>query len=85
MMYEERFDKLCTVKLRFSVNNETTSMQQLKYEQYWIKQFEELKVYYDANGHSNVPRWFKENNPQLGSWVSKQRCHYMDTLELLWE
>ena len=56
----------------------------LWYHSFLFKRFEELKLYFDANVHSNVPRWFKEN-PQLGRWVSRQRVHYKNTLELLWE
>jgi hypothetical protein len=55
-----------------------------RYAQRWSKRFEGLKVYFDANGHSNVPAYCKEH-PTLGFWVSRQKTQYKKTLELLWE
>ena len=48
--------------------------------QHWIERFEELKAYFDANGHSNVSANCKEN-PPLGRWVFRQRAHYRKMLE----
>jgi len=42
----------------------------------WLKQYELLKAYKDANGNCHVPRKFKADNMPLGEWVHKQRQQY---------
>lgn len=40
--------------------------------QSWDKRYEQLKEFYDREGHSNVP----QKHPLLGTWVKDQRKHY---------
>lgn len=41
----------------------------------WDKRYEELTIYYQMYGHSDVPQSYPEN-PLLGFWVSSQRQFY---------
>lgn len=41
----------------------------------WDQIFEELKSYKEENGDCFVPHKYPPN-PQLGTWVTKQRTHY---------
>jgi hypothetical protein len=62
-MTQERIDMLYTVDFKFSGNK------------LWIQRFEDLKVFYDENRHSDVPGKV-EANPKLGDWVRNQRTQY---------
>jgi hypothetical protein len=39
----------------------------------WENGFNYLKIYKDRNGHCQVPKTYKEDDFELGSWVSVQR------------
>lgn len=41
----------------------------------WEDRFAELKVFFDENGHCNVPKIYGKN-PSLGYWVNEQRFQY---------
>jgi superfamily II DNA or RNA helicase len=41
----------------------------------WEDGFNHLKIYEDRNGHCQVPKTYKENGFELGSWVSVQRAN----------
>ena len=51
----------------------TTSNQ--KNERIWFEKFEELRQFRTEHGHGNVPQKYAAN-PQLGTWVHKQRAQY---------
>jgi hypothetical protein len=44
----------------------------LTHEQKWNARFEELKTYFEENGHSDIPVHHKVNKP-LGTWAYAQR------------
>ena len=41
----------------------------------WVERIRQLIEFKQVNGHTLVPRRYKEN-PSLGNWVNKQRQHY---------
>ena len=41
----------------------------------WENGFNYLKIYKDQNGHCQVPKTYKENGFELGSWVGVQRAN----------
>ena len=41
----------------------------------WENGFNYLKIYNDRNRHCQVPKTYKENGFELGSWVSVQRAN----------
>mmetsp|Transcript_33464 Transcript_33464/g.73406 ORF Transcript_33464/g.73406 Transcript_33464/m.73406 type:complete len:830 (+) Transcript_33464:265-2754(+) len=41
----------------------------------WSERLAELRDFKAVHGHCNVPRGYADN-PSLGRWVNKQRCHY---------
>ena len=59
-----------------------TSEKQLKMtaEQAWNHRFQELKHFFEENGHSDVPQTYTKNK-SLGKWVGKQREHYKTLME----
>lgn len=75
-MTQERIAKLRTVYFKFP-----DPTQQMTYEQRWDHWFQELEEYYDEHEHSNVPINY-DKNPQLGTWVYRQRKHYISFMEL---
>lgn len=42
----------------------------------WMRQYELLKAYKEANSNCHVPRKFKVDDMPLGEWVHKQRQQY---------
>jgi hypothetical protein len=46
----------------------------------WIRRYQELKLYYEQNGHSNVPSNYPPN-PQLSTWCKFQRRQYKTLME----
>ncbi|MDB4071343.1 Helicase associated domain protein [Amylibacter sp.] len=46
--------------------------------EYWETNFNKLKEYFLREGHTRVPRNFKEDGISLGSWVSQRRNHKED-------
>jgi hypothetical protein len=75
-MTQERIVKLQSLNFVFP-----DPMQQMTYEERWNQWFEELKIYYEENKHSNVPVNY-EKNTQLGTWVYRQRKNYITFMEL---
>ena len=75
-MTQEMIDNLHTVAFIFpETNNDHHIMaakQILTHEQKWNARFEELKTYFEENGHSDIPVDYKVNKP-LGSWAYVQR------------
>ena len=46
-----------------------------KNERQWLDKLEELRNFHAIHGHCNVPQKYP-TNPQLGTWVHKQRSQY---------
>ena len=55
--------------------NEHPFQQKKKGQVSWKKRFEELKAFKVEHGHCNVPEGY-EDNPKLGTWVTRQRTQY---------
>eukprot|EP00521_Asterionellopsis_glacialis_P009548 CAMPEP_0195289606 /NCGR_PEP_ID=MMETSP0707-20130614/5814_1 /TAXON_ID=33640 /ORGANISM="Asterionellopsis glacialis, Strain CCMP134" /LENGTH=247 /DNA_ID=CAMNT_0040349629 /DNA_START=46 /DNA_END=786 /DNA_ORIENTATION=+ len=51
-----------------------SSFQEESVNDLWYANFERLRTFQEENGHSQVPRYYKEDT-KLGPWVSKQRCN----------
>ena len=71
-----------------TVDKEPPRKKQRRHDEKWHHRYQQLKEYYDENGHCNVPQKY-EQNPHLGRWVDKQRHQFkvhalkLDRLELL--
>ena len=46
-----------------------------KNERQWLEKLEDLRSFYAEHGHCSVPQKYPQN-PQLGTWVHKQRTQY---------
>jgi len=70
LLAKDRFDQLN--KMGF----DWTSKRDLAFQDQWANMIQRLKVYQkDNNGGSIVPKGY-DKDPQLGSWVTKQRHWY---------
>lgn len=64
-----------------------------KWEVQWMRRYEELKEYYQKNGHSKVPRGYPPN-PPLANWVEFQQSnkhkltdkqiHLLESIDFQW-
>jgi len=65
ILSQKKKDRLEKLKLNLSLDIK---------EQNWNEWYEQLKIFYENNGHSKVKKVFKTNDGyRLGGWVSKQR------------
>ena len=60
-MPSEKIDKLDKLQIMWDV-----------FEEQWQEKYQELKEFYDKEGHTNV----LANKSILGSWVQTQRTYY---------
>ena len=74
---KEKIDKLHTVAFKFG----TLGIREIKFEQKWSMRLEELKAFFLAHGHSDVPMAYTDNIA-LGRWCSAQRVRYREYLKL---
>ena len=65
-MTQQRVDDLCRLGFTWAIRDSHTS---------WEDRFNELKEFYNVNGHCNVPKIYAKN-PSLGYWVNEQRFQY---------
>lgn len=70
-MTQQRVDELSRLSFTWAIRDSHTS---------WEDRFNELKEFYNANGHSNVPKIYAKN-PSLGYWVNEQRFQYRRMLK----
>ena len=70
---EERIKQLDSIGFTWVIDRFNTPQLQ----EQWSDRFQELKDYKAQHGHCCVPFNYKEN-PQLGSWVSRQRKLYTE-------
>jgi hypothetical protein len=65
-MTQQRIDDLLRLGFTWAIRDSHTS---------WEDRFNELKEFYNVNGHCNVPKIYSKNS-SLGYWVNEQRFQY---------
>lgn len=50
----------------------------LAFTEMWMDKYQQLKNFYEENGHSMVPYKYNKQDQSLGAWVRTQRLRYKD-------
>lgn len=67
-----RIDKLNKINFDWKTENRKAEKD---LDKLWFRSYDKLKEYFNQNGHSDIPRTYKEDNA-LKNWVVQQRVKY---------